>query len=328
MSIFSGSITGSFVSTGEDVFISLKSGVNRFDLYNETVLAAAGDGDLAQITWRPGQATGTCIGYLKEATIDALTPGLITSAIYLKDTNTPQLGASTVLTAISTAAIPVVSTANTAGLTPNSSIIRIYQTTNAGQLSTVDFTVGTVTANTNFQLKYMSALPTAGTAGSFRIVEPSYYYPPRRTIASMSVNAIDASLTDIIFTVQHNYVVGQIIRLSVPHVTNAAFGVDYLNGKEVTILATNAVTNSVTVDVTLTGTFAWPLYTDPGAFTPPFVNPVGEKTSVALAAGLDPVNGKYINNNDYGILLKAGAGLPAGVDGDVISWIAYKSLNE
>jgi hypothetical protein len=137
----------------------------------------------------------------------------------------------------------------------------------------------------------------------------------------------------VTLSVTHGYTVGQQISFVIPTVTALAFGMTELDGTEATIVAigqadVNGFTNTITVDVDTTGftAFAFPLTTDPG-FTPAQVIPVGENTATALNYGQNILADATVNTGNIGIQLMAGAASPAGSQGDVIYWVAGKSVN-
>jgi hypothetical protein len=80
------------------------------------------------------------------------------------------------------------------------------------------------------------------------------------------------------------------------------------------------------VDTTGFTAFAFPLTTAPG-FTPAQVVPIGENTATALLLGADILGDATRNTAFFGIQLRAGTASPAGVDGDVIYWVAGKSFS-
>lgn len=346
-SVFSGSLSGNFVSTNTPVFIELPTGFDRIEVENQTVTYAGGVGSAAQFLFVPAtMPNGQGTKYVKEGTIGALVPSQIPANLgfFVQDTTINEPGSSIAITSISNATPPVVATGNTAGLIANSTMVRIFATGGAQQLGGIDFTVGTVMASTSFTLAYMAAIVTAGGPGTYRVIPfDPYIYPSTRTITKIvSGGAVGLSnaVSVITLSVTNNYTVAQKVRLHVPSVTGVAFGMTEMDGLEVTILNTgdadaDGITNTITVDVDSSGftAFAWPLTTDP-AFTPAQVVPIGENTAIALNNPLFPANsgispyGDATNNiGKFGVVLMNGAGSPAGVTGNVITWIAYKSFN-
>ena len=331
--VFSGTFQGRFTSTGVDVFIPLPSGCDRMEVFNETVLYAAGGGNGAQFSWQLGDTNGRGTLYTKEATIGALVPSQIAvnAGFFVQDTTVNTPGAlnngSTGITAISNATPGVVTTGATAGMSTGN-IVRLYNIAGGTQLNGYDFSV-TVINGTTFSLTNMPPI-VAATTGSFRVIPFNpYFYPSYRLITAVT-QAANAIVT---FSVTHSYLVGQKVRFIVPTVDSTHFGMTQLDGVEATIVAinqadTNGYTNTITVDVDTSGftAFAFPL-TGSGSFSPAMVVPVGENTATALTLNGNILGDAVINQGQRGMLLKAGAASPAGANGNVITWIAYKSFN-
>jgi hypothetical protein len=332
--VFSGTWSDTFTSTGVARFIPLPAGVDWMEVRNENVLNAPTAGSGGVFYWRKNTTQGR--GTVETVTGgfgNALVPSQIAANLgfFWLDTTLNTLGASTALTGINNALPPLVTTGNTAGLTANASIVRIYSTVGALQVGGMDFTVGTIVNNVSFTLAHMPAIANAAPgAGTFRIVSfVPYFYPSTRQITKIS----QAAQAIVTLSVNHSYVVGQKIRFSIPTVTATAFGMTALNGVEATIVAVNATdgtsTNTITVDVDTTAmtAFALPLTTAPG-FTPAMVIPTAENMASALSFGTNTLADAVYNGGATGLLLMPGVTGPAGVNGDVITWIAGKSFNK
>lgn len=337
--VFSGNFSGTFIqpAVAVDTFIPLPSGVDFMQVENETIqyTGGGGAGAGAQFFWRRGMLDGRGTVYTRTAGVLSVTQIAAGAGFYLINQTVNVPGAPVVITSISNATPPVVATGNTAGLVANSTIVRIYNTVGGLQLGGVDFTVGTIVANTSFTLAYMRGIVAAVGPGSFRIIPFSpYFYPSIRTITKIIADPGNPAQAIITLSVTHNYTVGQKVRLKIPRVTALAFGMTELNDAEVTIVAVgaadaDATTNTITVNVDVTGftAFAWPLTTDP-TFTPAQVIPMGEQTSIALNLGANILGDATQNTAQFGMLLKAGAGSPAGAANNTISWQAFKSFNQ
>ncbi len=333
--VFSGSFSGRFVSTGQSTFIPLPSGADWMWIKNETVSYAAGADTGAEFYWAKGDTNGRGTIYTKTVTTNALTVGQIAAnaGFFVTDTAINNPGPSVALTSISNAAVPVVATGNTAGLVAGDTV-RIFSTLGAQQLRGVDFTIGSVVANTSFTLAFMRQI-AAGTTGTFRKIPYNpLFYPPTRVISKIIANPANSAQAIVTMTVTHNYTVGQKIRFLIPEVTSTAFGMTELNNVEATIVAigeadAQSTTNTITVDVDVTGftAFAWPLTTD-GEFTFPQITPVGQNTAESLAQGVDILGDAAYNTAQFGMTLAAGTLSPAGVAGNVITWVAGKSFNQ
>lgn len=313
---------GSFTSTGANTTIQLRSDVDWMRVYNYTQAAtqqATGRG--VEFYWQRGMSAGTGIEYKKTNSADAL--NLVTLAsggftLINSSVTTPGALNSTI-TAISTASTPVVSASSTTGLATGG-VVRIINVAGAQQLGGMDFTVGTVTANTSFPLAYMAQLGGAGTTGSFRVIPfDPMYYPTRRYITAITA----ANPAVITLSVTHGYKVGQQVRIMVP----AAYGMIEMNNLVANITAINTSTNTITTDIDASAftTFAFPA-TAAVPFTPAMVVPVGETANSSIS---DPnlLDDATINTGYIGMILAGGAQSPAGSSSDVIYWVAGKSFN-
>lgn len=330
--VFSGTVQGTFTGTGSNIVLPIREGVDWINVYNTTIAAASQTTAVGvQYYWQYGMPQGAMIAYFKSNAAGAanLTQYLTTGGFYGYDNTINLPGASTGLTAISTATPPVVSTSNTAGLAAGS-VVRIFNTTSAQQLGGIDFTIGSVITNTSFTLAYGPTISPAGTTGTFRIIPfDPYFYPPTRVISNIS-NATQAIVT---LTVTHQYTIGQVIRFVVPNVTALAYGMTQLDGVQATIVNigqadTNGYTNTITVNVDTTsfGTFAWPLTADP-VHTNAQIVPVGENTAQAIASNVNLLGDSEVNIGQIGVTLIGGANHPGGANGNVMFWVAGKSFS-
>lgn len=317
---------GRFTSTGETVELQIRSDVDWMEVYNYTVAdddtqtTAVG----VQYYWQRGMDAGTGIEYQKSNAANAsnLITAMASGGFTLLDTSASPLDTlNATTTAISTAAIPVVSNSGTNGLVAGD-IVRIINTTGAQQLGGFDFTVGHNTLTTGtFSLDYMSQLALAGTTGSWRRIkfEPQFY--PRHRIIT---KATQASSMVVTMSVTHGFTVGQKVRLVVP----AAYGMveaDQLLGTITAIDTTVTTGNSITLDIDSSSftAFAFPATADV-PFTAALVIPVGEAAEGAYANLLDDATD---NVSFIGMELAAGADSPAGSSSDVIYWRAGKSFS-
>lgn len=350
--VFTGSFSGTFIANGAAKFIPLPSGVDFMRVENETVSYASGAGTGAEFFWRKGMAVGQGTIYIKTASTNALQVGQIAanSGFFFQDTSLQIPGAIVALTGITGATPPVVLTGSTAGLNPGD-VVRIYNTVGAVQLGGLDFTIGNISAGVSFELSYMAAIAAASPgAGTFRKIPfDPIYYPRRRMITKILASGgaiggggnLAAGLTRITLSVTHGYTIGQEVRIIIPTINSVRFGMTQLNLVQAPIVDVfepdaDGVTNTIdiAIDSSLFTPFAFAITTDPG-FTPPQVVPMGENTAVALINPFNPLLSQQdiladstINEAQFGMLLMAGTGSPAGVANDVISWQAYKSFNQ
>lgn len=318
---------GRFTSDGTAKTLRIRSDLDWLKVYNTTV-AAANQTTAVGVSylWLRGFPAGAQWEHLKSNAANAanLDQYLTTGGFTLVDSSVQTPGnLNATITAISNAAIPVVSNSGTNGLSAGD-VVRIINVSGAQQLGGFDFTVGynTLTSGT-FSLDYMSQI-VAGTTGSWRKINFDPIFYPRRRFITKITQAASAVVT---MSVTHGYKVGQLVRFVVP----AAYGMVEMNGLQGTITAIDTTTttgNSITVNIDSSAftAFAWPL-TAAVPFTAAEVIPVGEDTAQALSSGVDILTDATINTGFIGITLAAGANSPAGQTNDVIYWVAGKSFS-
>jgi hypothetical protein len=308
---------GRFTADGTDKVIQLRSDVDWFETLNYTVVTAAGAGTAVITKWQKGFADGAALVYTKLAADESMSPDTIATLgyTYVNTGTSNKLGAiNATVTAISAAAIPIVSATSTATLVAGD-IVRFIDVTGAQQFGGVDFEIDTLVANTSFRLVYAPQI-VAGTTGSFYPVNiPPAFYPRRRFISKITA----ANPAVVTTTVSHGYTVGQKVSMRVP----SEYGMTQMNGLTATITAVTASTFTTDIDASAFTAFAWPL-TAAVPFTHAQVIPFGED------AGYDYVNKLDDATDDQGYIamsLAAGTGSPAGAANDVIYWRAGKSFS-
>lgn len=348
-SVFSGTNQGSFISTGANTILKIREDVDFLHVYNTTQAAAAKTTAVAvKFYWQRGFPAGAMWATFKsDATNAANLERFLTTGGFTLVNNTINIPSQSVaLTSITNANPPVVATGSTVGLSVGDTV-RIFNTLGAQQLGGLDFTIGTIVANTSFTLANMSAIVAATTGSYRRIPYDPYFYPPTRVISKIGradalTGAYSASGTQAIvtLTVTHAFTVGQTIRFVIPTVTSTAYGMTELNGVQADIVAINkadadGILNTITVnvDVSAFSAFAWPLTAD--AFsTPAQVVPVGEQMAVATNPnpalypnGVNVIGDSEVNQGYIGISLVGGLNHPGGADSDVMFWVAGKSFS-
>lgn len=293
--------------------IEIPSGADWVKVYNYTKAGADGQVDVyfqgtanasagVEFYWQRGMAPGTGIVRYKGDGVATLSEDtMVSGGFTLYDPIANAVGTiNATITAISNAAIPVVSNSGTNGLLPGD-IVRLTNVINAQQLGGLDFTVGynTLTAGT-FSLDYMSQLALAGTTGSWRKInfEPIFY--PRHRFISKITQALQAVVT---LTVAHGFTVGQEVRVVVPDV----YGMVEIDGLSATIVAidtTPATGNTITLDIDSTTftAFAFPVNADV-PFSPAMIVPIGEAATAPWQNLLDDAT---INTAFLGMILGAG----------------------
>jgi hypothetical protein len=322
--VFSGTNQGSFIGTGNPIYLDIPAGVDYIRVYNYTAIDSTPG---VEFYWQLGMPQGQGILY------SAGVPTVLAAGtgFYSLDTSVNIPSAPQTIAAISGAAVPVV-TSTTVGLNAGA-IVRLFSIVGGHQLDGLDFTVGSVIPATSFTLANMDqivAAPAPGANASYRIIPfDPLYYPTRRYITKVT-QAAQALVT---LSVTHGYTVGQVIRFVVPQVTNVAYGMTQLNGVQATIVAVGTAdadgsTNTITVDVDTTGfsPFVFPLTSAPG-FTPAQVIPMGDNTAESLALNANILSDATVNTGIRGIALMPGASAPGGGVSDVMYWVAGKSFN-
>jgi len=315
---------GFFTSTGAAQIIPLRSGVDWMRVYNSTVAAANQTTAIGvEFYWQAGFPQGAMWEYLKSSAANAanlsqyLTSGgftYIDSSLY----NYGVVNATT--TAISTASIPVVTNSGTNGLIAGQ-VVRILSQSGSPQFGGIDFTVGINTlSSTTFSLDYAPQLSTAGTSGSWMLINTDpLFYPRRRFIMSIS----QASAAVVTTSVPHGYQVGQQVRFNI----DSHYGMVQLNNVQATVTAVNSVSSFViNVDTSAFNAFVFPS-SSAVPFTPAQVVPIGENTAVAESNNVNILSDATVNTGFIGMSLAAGANSPAGQSGNVIYWVAGKSFS-
>lgn len=316
-------VSSTFVSAGAVVNISVPCGYNKIELFNLTSLGSTAAATPVMEAYGTDQMPAGSAFYANKtngAATNALTISTATGGFtFLPDSGTQAPTNPVVITGITNAAPPVVSTANTGNLTTGS-IVRVYGTTGQLNIAGMDFTVNTVVTNTSFNLAYMVAPGAAGTAGFWeQIPFDARYYPVRRYITAIT----QASSAVITLSVTHGYTVGQSVRIIVP----AAFGMTQINGLLGAITAINTTTNTITVNINSTNFTAFAFPTSAIAATGVTfaqVVPVGETaTNSASQPWGNLLDDRTYNESITGITI----GATIQTSGETYQWIAYKGVS-
>ena len=318
-----GFIYGNYTSDGAARTIEIPSDVDYFMLLNQSNFdSTANPGVTKRAWWIRGladDAAYTVRNTNAAATdqSDFITVGGFT-ALTTADPATPS--AAVAITSTSNADPVVVATGSTAGLA-NTDVVRIYGITGAQQLSGIDWTIGSLIANTSFELSFTGVAPgSAGTAGFWRRIPfDPMFYPRRRFITFIS----QAASAVIEMSVTHQFTVGQSVRVMVP----AGWGMTQINNQVGTITAISVVNNTITVNIDSTAftAFAYPTSAiAAGGVTQPQVVPLGE-------AAINTVAQPYANLLDDATDNRAIRGLRlgtvvVGANTDVVRWVASKGM--
>jgi len=339
---------GRFVSTGANVTLSLRQGVDWIRVYNTTAAAQAA-ADLAyEFYWQRGMATTGQLGlfWTKLGTVanDPVTVGQFAAGagFILVDSSIVTPSIANALTAITAANPPVVTTAAT--LPAVGSIVRFEDLDNQPQIAGIDFTV-TAIGGGNFTIGNINLTnSTASTAGFWRLIPFDAMFYPRKRYITWVENAVNPK---VYMSVTHGFTVGQQVRLVFPGGPVIWENYAALDGVTATIIAINVaragnepnnggVANNIQLNIDTSTFGAWNVfgaanneaYPDAGAvpFSPAQVIPMGEDTGFALTAGADILADATRNTAITGITLVGGAAGPAGAAADIIFWVAGKSF--
>lgn len=311
---------GSFTSDGSTTkIILLRSDVDWMKVYNFTAADGSTSGDGVEYYWQRGMTNGSGLYWYHPAADQTVAVNALAAGTGFTRVDTTEQGpgaANTTVTAISTAATPLVSLTDTTGLA-DGDVVRLYDITGAPQFAGIDFEIDNLVANTQFDLTYAPQLTVAGTTASLRRIfyKPTDYNPahPRPRYITAITQAASAVIT---LSVTHSYEVGSEIRIDVP----AAYGMVEMDGLSATITAVDTANNTITVDVDSTAftAFAFPLAAAV-PFTPARVVPYGTTNTDSSDA---------LEDSEYiAMYLPAGAASPGGNTSDVMYWVAGKSFS-
>lgn len=370
---------GTFVSTGAAVTIAVPSGTDILEVYNYTQAAASASGNGYYYYWDTNMGNNAMV--TSNGTANAATIGVTTGGFTLYNPGSPTIYAlnngSTGVSAWSNATPPVVTVGSTAGLAAGT-IVRftsLLGTANSVQAlagySGMDFSVGYGTfSGTTFSVDYLGAPGSSVSAvsGNFRVIgypitttnglgvitTDGVWYPRRRFITKMAASGTSTVIT---LSVQHNYTVGEEIRLSLPggsaiwgswsaldNYTNPSGTAASTTPNSWIITAVDTATgnghNSITINANSTGFSTW-VFTGAAStqfpsgntnYTQAQVIPFGEDTATALSQNppLSTLGDAVQNVGFLGVTLAGGNGVsnPAGgvtsSVGDVIYWKSSK----
>lgn len=332
----------------------------KFEIWDETQFGlTSANTDMLAAWWYRDMADGSAwvVNRTSGQATAVTTNMVLTNGFTIIDPQVkPQLQASKTGTTI-TSANPAVATSTAHGYS-NGDVVRITNSTGMLQISGMDFTIGNVSANT-FTLANLDATQTnlAG-ATAFKVQKLNYqsFYSPRRqnivNISTATAAGVQGAGTSSIITlaVNHNYTVGQAVRICVPAIFTGAGTNPFaqypgaLGGQQSnpslanisfamgTITAINtadasSITNTITVNINSTGwTWQWPTSAQAAAgFTNAFVEPVGEAATTS-AGSVNPSNLLDDRTTNTGsVVMQLGSNV-FGVANDVIRWIAWRGL--
>jgi len=272
--------------------------------------------------WQRGMPNGT--GIVRIAGVAGAVTVNVTAnnAFTLYDPSGNPYGTPVATVSGTNATRPVIATGSTAGLVAGTSIVRLSGIAAQSNICGPEFVIDTVVANTSFRIQNtLATAPGAvGGAGFYRIINYNpLFYPRRRFIANIS----QAASANVLTTIPHGYVNGQLVRFIIPSVS----AMTQLDGLTGTVTVVDANNFTVNIDTTSFSAFTFPTAAQmPASY--PLVVPVGEDTAGALAMSPVPdiLSDATVNTGFLGMTLTAGALLPGGVANDVVYWRAGKSV--
>ena len=327
-------IKRAFTSTGAATSFALPTDavkVEIYDLTNIATVAGTAAGAEAALYQKAvglkGMPAGSGYSWTNTATTKTMVESLLATnadGFTFFDSSDQTPGAARAITAVTAANPAVVSAADTTGLISNTSIVRMINVSGMQQISSVDFTVGTVTAGVSFGLRYLNAaaFAAAGTTGFYRIIPfDPIYYPRARTITAIT----QATSAVITLSVIHGFTVGQVVKILVP----SAFGMTQMNNLYGTITAiTTGATNTITVNIDSSAFTAFAFPTSAvaaGGLTFAQVVPVGEAaTNTVLQPYANLLDDATRNTSQLGVILGTDV---IGSANDSMLLIAYAGLN-
>ena len=310
--------TGSFTGDGSNQLIEFQSQIDWIEVVSLSYADSATAQDKGyRYFWQRGMGTNGLVEYHTGDNQEQSVDGTGTGAFTLYDTSTFTGYGDFAITATN-AAQPTFLTGTTTGLEAGA-VVRLknaLETTGSllSPISGLDFTIGTVSASTSFQLA--RTLPNNVGAsdiasGTYHLVAPSLatyklFTPRERVIAEIDVSTATAPIIHTL--VDHGFSVGDIVQFSF---SNSNFGTTGLDGKKATITnADNA--GYFTIDLDMTGYTAFEWETVFNNCNPyPSVRVIGSNTSSTYSD-----NGTIgTNHGVVGMILKGGALLPGGDSG-------------
>lgn len=285
-------LSGSFTSAGAAINLNLPAGYSDFEMIDITAADYSNASATSVFTARGTSlmTAGSALysigaGGSSNRTEKYTATGGFT---FTSDSGNQTPGAQLSGQSLSSAA-PGVVASNATSTLATGNVVRMYNTTGILQIAGMDFTVGSVVANTSFTLAYLDTTQTNLTAGStsnYRIIPYSpRFYPPRRFITHIQSSGTSSIIT---LSVAHNFTAGQTVRIYVP--SNFGSGTNPFTTGSVSSTAVPATitaigtadsagfTNTITVNVDSSAyTWGWPTSASFATGSQvAFVDPIGE----------------------------------------------------
>lgn len=324
---------GSFTSQGLGVKIPLQGSADYFRAQNLTQVATQqtpGRGVIFE--WYLDQtAPENAIRWFKTDATNALNLDSVATGgfTYVRSLPPPEpaVGPGTAITNVDPAVVTLPNTYS------DGDRVRLYSTTGMNQIAGMEFTISNVGAG-GFTLLGLNGALMAGPATAVTARRVSKLMPMEPSFLFIT-DISQGAQAEIRFSTQHNYVEGMLIHFSVP----SSFGmteIDGLTGKIVSATGTNAPIGSdvykVVVDIDTSGfsAFSFPLTGAlPQARLFATAAPAGQRTQsppvVPVQTGYNFTEAPFRSGDLFPYMyLAAGAQSPAGSNGDLIEWQAFK----
>jgi hypothetical protein len=330
-------LQGSFVGTGNIVYLPFECGVDWIRVYNYTQSNTPTDSYGVQYNWFNGMAANDAFVSLYNAGATAITQttaaALAVGGFTYVNSSLNLPGPIVAYTAGTNATPPVLTVASTAGLATGN-IVRITSSATAYNASGLDYSIE-VLSGTTFSLRNMIAPGAVFGAGTYRLIAWNpIFYPRARVITKISAAAQAVVQT----SVDSGYQVGQQVRLNIPALFGAYSALDSTAGmsQSYTVVAVTAATPgnpatfTINANTTGFGAWAWPAVANV-PFTPAQVIPIGgytDNTIVTVPVTTpNQLTDATVNTAFMGLQLQPGITSPAGSIGDVIYWQGGVTFN-
>ncbi len=328
-------ITGdSFTSNGAGKIINLPSSADYFKTWNLTSISAANPNTVSNGQWfgskfgAGASPAGQGIKTVKTTSMLDSDFAAGTGFTYVSSVPVIEAQGANAITLITQANGAVVSQTNTYS---DGDILQFYTTTGMLQISGMNFQISSASGSGYTLLGLdSSGFAATGTAGFTRriskqlAVEPQFMYV---TAISQAIQAVVRTSVDPSLY----YVVGMKIHFSIPY----SFGMTQMNQLTGTILAVDPTTYELTVDI---DSSAFSAFAFPASSASPTAQLFATFAPAGAATKRDP-NTYATTGYDFQfqpfrtgqfvpyMFLAGGAQSPAGADGDIINWLAYKLEN-
>ena len=335
MTEYSKVIRNRYTSTGAAQFINLPFLPSRFEWKNLTQWAVTTDHKVKDGYHTNADAAG--VAYCHTANGATTEPNTLSAgAVTLITAGTYQYGPTLTISGI-VAATGVVTTTTPHGLSVGDAV-QLYGTLGELQIAGIPTSVTAVGSPTTFTI---GNIPTAGfaadaTAGFCKkILFPDLYIP----FVDIITGVTQAASAVITVSVNHSFVVGQLVGFSFPQPFPGVWGMNQLDtaaflqltGLNQQAFVTAVTTNSITVNIDTTGftAFAFPTSAQAGlgGLQFPQVFPIGDANtgySGPVVPFPQTIPGAFANNTRQGVLLGTGDGTSViQVASDVIEYTAF-----